>query len=79
MNYRKIPIGFCPSCHRTVVYSNDGREKKDVRVILVEEDYNGKSQLCSKCKTMYAIIEKPKVVRGYVELPIIKYKNYCLK
>ena len=29
------------------------------------------SMLCGKCKTMLAVIEKPKVARGYVAVPII--------
>lgn len=68
---KKIPIGFCPSCNRAVVYSDDGRDKKDIRVILADENYRGKTQLCAKCKTMYAVIEKPKVAMGYVAIPIV--------
>ena len=71
MNNRKIPIGFCPSCNRAVVYSDNGRDKKDIRVILADENYHGKTQLCAKCKTMYAVIEKPKVAKGYVAIPIV--------
>ncbi len=50
MNNRKIPIGFCPSCNRAVVYSDDGRDKKDIRVILADENYRGKTQLCANAK-----------------------------
>ena len=42
-----------------------------IRVILADENYRGKTQLCAKCKTMYAVIEKPKVAMGYVAIPIV--------
>ena len=52
----KIPIARCPNCGRTVLYS--------------DESYHGKAMLCGKCKTMLAVIEKPKVARGYVAIPV---------
>ena len=35
-----------------------------------DESYHGKAMLCGKCKTMLAVIEKPKVARGYVAIPV---------
>ena len=67
----KYPIAYCPVCHRTVLYSDDPREKKNVTVGVVEPDYHGTMMLCGKCKTMLAVIEKPKVAEGFVALPII--------
>ena len=40
MNNRKIPIGFCPSCNRAVVYSDDGRDKEFFMNFLLSEEYN---------------------------------------
>ena len=53
------------------LYSDDPREKKNVTVGVAEPDYHGAMMLCGKCKTMLAVIEKPKVAEGFVALPII--------
>lgn len=68
---RKYPIAHCPNCHRTILYSDDPRDKKNVTVRVAEEDYHGKTVLCAKCKKMLIVSEKPKVARGYVAIPII--------
>ena len=67
----KYPIAHCPNCRRTVLYSDDPREKKNVTINIAEPDYHGTMMLCGKCKTMLAVIEKPKVAEGFVALPII--------
>ena len=41
------------------------RDKLTVTVRAADESYHGKAMLCGKCKTMLAVIEKPKVARGY--------------
>ena len=61
----KIPIARCPNCGRTVL-----RDKLTVTVRAADESYHGKAMLCGKCKTMLAVIEKPKVARGYVAIPV---------
>ena len=70
LNY-KYPIAYCPSCHRTVLYSDDPRDKKDVSVRIADENYHGKTMLCAKCKSMLIVTEKPKVAQGYLAIPII--------
>lgn len=66
------PIAHCPNCHRTVLYSADPKDKKNVKVYIAEADYHGTMMLCGKCKSMLAIIENPKKAEGYVVLPIIR-------
>ena len=29
---RKIPIGFCPTCNRPIIYSSNGKDKNDIIV-----------------------------------------------
>ena len=67
----KYPIAYCPVCHRTALYSDDPGEKKNMTAGVAEPDYHGTMMLCGKCKTMLAVIEKPKVAKGFVALPII--------
>ena len=67
----KYPIAYCPVCHRTMLYSDDPREKKNVTVSIAAPDYHGAMMLCGKCKIMLSVIEKPKVAEGFVALPII--------
>ncbi len=68
----RIPIARCPSCRHSLLYSRDPRKKKDVTVRVAEPDFDGKTMLCAKCKTMLAVIEKPAVAAGYVAVPIIR-------
>lgn len=68
---KHIPIGFCPSCGRAVLYAADPQEKRYVIVRIAEEDYRGKTVLCAKCKAMLAVIEKPHVATGYIAVPIV--------
>ena len=69
---RKTPIAFCPCCNRAIIYSDNPKDKTDMQVREAEPDYHGKTILCAKCKTMIAVIEKPKVARGYVAIPIVR-------
>jgi hypothetical protein len=50
-------------------------DKYNVITRVVTENYKGKSMMCSRCKTLVAIIEKPKVTRGYVAIPIVNYER----
>lgn len=69
---KRIPIARCPvdGCGRTLLYSTNPKEKNTVTVSIAKPDYQGKTMLCGKCKTMLAVIEKPKVARGYVAIPV---------
>ena len=67
---KRTPIARCPNCGRTVLYSTDPKEKNTVTISVAKPDYQGKTMLCGKCKTMLAVIEKPKVARGYVAIPV---------
>lgn len=55
---RKIPIGFCPTCNRPIIYSSNGKDKNNIIVSRADDDYMGRTYLCAKCKTMVAIVEK---------------------
>ena len=74
---RRIPIAWCPICKHTVVYSDNPRGKKDIYIFPIYEGYRGKSLLCSKCKTMLAVIDKAAVPLGYTVIPI--YSEYSIK
>lgn len=67
---RKIPIAWCPVCKHTLIYSDDPRGKKDILIFPLYDGYHGKSLLCSKCKTMLAVIDKAAVPLGYTVIPI---------
>lgn len=69
---KRIPTVRCPmdGCGRTLLYSTDLKEKNTVTVSVAKPDYQGKTMLCPRCKTMLAVIEKPKVARGYVAIPV---------
>ncbi len=74
---KRIPIARCPvdGCGRTLLYSTNPKEKTTVTVSVAKPDYQGKAMLCGKCKTMLAVIEKPKTARGYVAIPILSQVN----
>lgn len=68
----RIPIARCPvpDCGRTLMYSGDPKDKHTVTFSVANDGYQGKTMMCSKCKTVLKIIEKPKVAAGYVAIPI---------
>ena len=70
---KRIPIARCPKsdCGRTLLFSCDPKDKLHVTTKTADESYHGKTMICSRCKTTVAIIEKPKVARGYVAIPIV--------
>ena len=55
---RKIPVGFCPTCSRPIIYSSNGKDKNEIIVSRADDDYIGRTYLCAKCKTMVAVTEK---------------------
>ena len=69
---KRIPIARCPNpdCSRTLLFSCDPKDKLHITTKIADESYQGKTMICSRCKTTVAIIEKPKVARGYVAIPI---------
>ncbi len=76
-NIKRIPIARCPNtdCGRTLLFSNDPQDKRYITTRIADESYQGKTMMCSRCKTIIAIIEKPKVAHGYVAIPIINYER----
>ena len=69
---KRIPIARCPNsdCGRTLLFSSDPKDKYNITTKVVTDDYKGKNMICSRCKTLVAIIEKPKAERGYIAIPI---------
>ena len=67
---KRIPIARCPNsdCGRTLLFSSDPKDKYNIITKVVTDDYKGKNMICSRCKTLVAIIEKPKSTRGYSEI-----------
>jgi predicted SprT family Zn-dependent metalloprotease len=70
---KRIPIARCPNpdCSRTLLFSCDPKDKLRITTKIADENYQGKTMICSRCKTIVAIIEKPKVAHGYVAIPIM--------
>ena len=54
----KIPVGWCPKCESPVIYSKHGADKKYITVICVDEDYDGRTYMCHKCKSMVTVIDQ---------------------
>lgn len=69
---KRIPIARCPNsnCGRTLFFSCDPKDKFYITTQIADESYKGKTMMCSRCKTLVAIIEKPRVASGYVAIPI---------
>jgi hypothetical protein len=69
---KRIPIARCPNsdCGRILLFSCDPKDKYYTTVEIADESYKGKSMMCAHCKTLVAIIEKPKVASGYIAIPI---------
>ena len=67
---KRIPIARCPNpdCSRTLLFSCDPKDKLHVTTKIADESYQGKTMICSRCKTTVAIIEKPKVAQGQQDL-----------
>lgn len=72
MEKKRIPIARCPTpdCSRTLLFSCDSKDKLRVSTKVADESYQGKTMICSRCKSIVAIIEKPKIARGSVSIPI---------
>ena len=54
----KIPVGNCPKCDAPIIYSNHGADKKYIDVVCVDDDYDGRTYMCYKCKSMVAVIDR---------------------
>lgn len=70
MKYR-IPIGKCPCCKHSIVYSDNPKNKNKVIIRIADDNYSGNTILCAKCKTMLSIIEEPIVAERYVAIPVV--------
>ena len=70
MKYTTIPIANCPKCGRPLFYSKNPKERRNIFLRVADDDYSGRSVLCAKCKTMLAVIEKPKEEPGYIIVPV---------
>ena len=70
---KRIPIARCPvpGCGRTLIRSGNPKDKNTVILRVADDRYRGKTMMCSKCKTILKVIEKPKVALGYVAIPIV--------
>ena len=69
---RLIPIGRCPSCHYSVIYSSDPKAGRSLILKIAEDDFPGRMVLCAKCKTMLAIVEPQFAVPEPVAVPALK-------
>ena len=51
-NIKRIPVARCPNaeCQRTLLYSDDPKDKLRITTRVAEEGYKGKSMFCSRCK-----------------------------
>ncbi len=54
---QKYVIGRCPNCGASVLYSDNPKDKLNVQLVAVGDDYHGTTHLCSRCKTIYAVID----------------------
>ena len=61
MNFR-YPVAWCPKCDRPIVYSDNPKDKNNIKARKAEPDYHGKTILCACCKTMLAVVEMPAAV-----------------
>ena len=59
---KRIPIARCPNpdCRRTLLFSDDPKDRLYIETRVADADYRGRSMICSRCKTAVAIIEKTK-------------------
>ena len=69
---RLIPIGRCPSCHYSVIYSSDPKAGRSLILKIADDNFPGRMVLCAKCKTMLAIVEPQFVVSEPVAVPALK-------
>ena len=69
---RLIPIGRCPSCHYSVIYSSDPKAGRSLILKIAEDDFLGRMVLCAKCKTMLAIVEPKFAVPEPIAVPALK-------
>ena len=54
---KRIPIARCPNpdCSRTLLFSCDPKDKLRITTKIADESYQGKTMICSRCKTTVAI------------------------
>ena len=66
---KRIPIARCPNsdCGRTLLFSSEPMDKYNVITKVVTDNYKGRSMMCARCKTLVAIIDKPKVKMALIQ------------
>lgn len=69
---RFVPVGRCPSCHYSVIYSANPKAGRSLMLKIAEDDFPGRMVLCAKCKKMLAIVEPQFVVSEPVAVPALK-------
>jgi hypothetical protein len=72
---RRIPIARCPNknCGCAIVYSHNGKDKLKIALMPAENDYEGFTILCARCKTMIKIITPQDPVES--QMPNFSSKN----
>lgn len=48
----RFPVGKCPKCKHSVIYSNNPKDKNNISITFADDNSVGIMILCSKCKTM---------------------------
>ena len=58
---KRIPIARCPNpqCGRTLLFSSNPADRLCITTEVADGDYRGRTMICSRCKTVVAIIQKP--------------------
>ena len=57
---KRIPIARCPNpqCGRTLLFSSSPADRLCITTTVADADYCGRTMICSRCKTVVAIIQK---------------------
>ena len=69
---KRIPVGKCPSCNHPLIYSSEPSSKWRLVLKIAEDDFQGHTVMCAKCKQMIAIIEFPVRLPEPIAVPALK-------
>ena len=64
----KHPIGRCPKCRHSILYSHNPKDKINVIITIADDNSEDNMVMCAKCKTMLNVknkILKSKIVPIY--------------
>lgn len=67
---KRYPVAKCPFCNHSIVYSSNPKDKADFEILLANDEYQGKTQLCAKCKAMLIVLDKKSLPLGFKAIPI---------